>query len=165
MENWKDRIEFFENGVPEIGTIWSRGDLLAKIAGDLASLADGIEFDAIATAETKGIIYASALAVRMGKPLLIFRKIGRIKMTDHVYSEEFTNWRNEPDGLEIEKELLSDQRILFVDDVISTTSTVAAVSRILGGTNCCIVKYLCFANASKLKSFDGIEIRSLLESR
>ena len=147
----------------EIGSIWGRSSNLRQITNDFVSLLDGVEFDAIAGIEMKGVIYASALSERLGLPLLVFRKQEKIRHTENKISSKFVNWRNEADGIEIEEEYLRRYpSIVVVDDLIKTFSSMKAVHAILKNGGSRIVAFMCFANLSKKNRFDGIPIFSLI---
>ncbi|QQO10384.1 hypothetical protein [Breznakiella homolactica] len=162
MANWKESIKIIAKKI-EIGPIWSKTGLLKQIIQDFEVLIKDIEYDAIATVEMGGIIYAAPLSAKTGKPLLIFRKLNKITYTKEKYVEEFINWKNETDGIEIEKALLEGRNnILFVDDIIETLSTVKAVNKILGQTESRIVQYISIGNISQRTEYNGIKIQSLI---
>ena len=165
MEDWTKYVDSYGPDGIEIGNIWTRDGVLQKIAHDLACLIGTTDFDAVATAETKGIIYAAPVAADMGKPLLVFRKRNRIIHTDKKYTDGFVNWKQEEDGLEIEMEALALPRnIIFIDDMVHRLSTIQSVHRICGRTGCRIVKHVCFANISGQTGYHGAGILSLIHT-
>ena len=125
-----------------------------------------LEFDCVAGIETKGIIFASALAAQIGKPLMIFRKMNRIIHTPEKLSHHFKNWKHENEGIEIEKTSLSSGReILVVDDVAMTLSSFRAAVQLLANTESRISAFLCVANLSAERAVDGISIMSLINAK
>lgn len=164
MEHWIDKLVRFEPGFVEIGNIWSQGNNLHLLIKDFIQLLKNYCFDTIATIETKGIIYAAALAYKLELPLIIFRKKGKLFYTEDKYQFEFQNWRNNIDGIEIEKNHFNiPKNILVVDDLAEKLNTFKAVHAIISNTNCSIVAYLCFCNISGENEIFGKEILSLLQ--
>lgn len=163
MQDWLEETESKNLTQFEMGTIWSKNNNLFKITEDFKSLIYGIEYDAIAGIETKGIIFASALSVSTQKPLVMFRKKNKIAYTDKIIQFEFTNWKGGIDGIEVEKEQLKKyKKILVVDDVTLTHSTFEAVHQIVNRSSCSIASYVCFANLSDTCELNGVKILSLL---
>jgi len=165
MENWKDRIKYYNDHEIEVGNIWSYGDNLHYITNDFLTLIKPYNFSAIATIEAKGLIYASVLADRLNLPLFIFRKLGKIRHTNEKIIHEFMSWRNETDGIEIEtNEIITGTTFLVVDDLADKLNTFKAVHSILDKLDCGIAAFLCFANISGKKCLEKKEILSLIET-
>ena len=165
MINWNDKISRFETGNVEIGNIWSEGNNLSLIVNDLCELSKDFIFDAIATIETKGIIFAAPIAAQLSKPLLIFRKKDKIFYTKEKFSVYFQNWRGIQDGIEIEKSILSNSfSILVIDDLVDKKSSYSAVHHIIKSTSSTIVGFISFANLSGSNDIDGIKMKSLIQT-
>jgi len=164
MKTWKNDLINNGFGQIEIGNIWSINNNLALIADEIIEATKTIEYDCIAGIETKGLIIASALSARIQKPLLVLRKVGKIIYTKEKYQEEYINWKNQKDGLEIEKSLLSKNiRIIVVDDLSQTLETFKAAYRIINSCGSEICAYVCIANISNTTELYGKKIISLLE--
>jgi adenine phosphoribosyltransferase len=166
MKKWEEKIINKNEVAFEIGNIWSEGNHLELICLDMINLLKNIEYNVIAGIETKGIIFASALAVLVKKPLIIFRKIGKLSHVADKYVDNFINWRNEEDGIEIEKNnIRKDSKILIVDDLAYKLSTFNSVNRIINTSGSEIAAFLCFANISKADKIDNKRILSLIDMK
>ncbi|MBM4248053.1 MAG: adenine phosphoribosyltransferase [Euryarchaeota archaeon] len=98
--------------------------LLEGLAAEMASRVDG-SFDRVLTVEALGIPIATALSLRLGKPLTVVRKKryglpGEVAAPCSTGYATFTLYLN---GVG------RGQRLLFVDDVLSTGGTLRAVAR------------------------------------
>jgi len=137
-----------------------------KLLGDVAAaIADMVDphFDKILTVEAMGIPIGTALSLKLGKPLTIVRKKrygleGEIKIAFRTgYSSNVLHVNGIRKG----------DRILFIDDVLSTGGTIRSVVTALrqaGGELCdCVVIIEKGRNRQKLEKELGIKIRSLVK--
>ena len=87
------------------------------------------EFTHILAIESRGFIFASALAISMGKPLLLARKPNKLPRASHrqSYGLEYGQ-----DALEIQAHIIPDQaKVLMIDDVVATGGTLLAAAQLL----------------------------------
>jgi adenine phosphoribosyltransferase len=95
----------------------------------MADLYDGHPFDGVAAIESRGFIFAAPYAHKMGLPLILLRKKG--KLPGETYRVAFTLEYGQ-DVLEVHKsDLHSGQKILLVDDLIATGGTLRAAAQLL----------------------------------
>ena len=161
MKKWRDCVVNKNLNSFELGNIWSISDNLSQIVHEIILEINHIEFDCIAGIETKGIVFASALSSKTGKPLIVFRKKGKICHTDRIILESFINWKSNEDGLEIEEyELNTKRKIIIIDDVCQTLATFNAVKKIINKSKSEIAGYFCIANLSNTNVIDNIRILS-----
>jgi len=109
-------------------------ELVEACARALAEKLDNVEYDALVTAEAKSIPLAHALSVVTGKPYVILRKSYKPYMGDAFKSETLSITTGKPQTLyldEKDRELIKDHRVVIVDDVISTGSTLQGMRMIL----------------------------------
>lgn len=114
-------------------------EVVEAIAGELAKRVPQ-DVDALMTAEVKSIPLAHALAVRMGLPYVVARKTRKPYMVGAMSVEVLSITTGAPqllwlDGKDLD--LVRGKRLLLVDDVISTGSTLAGMSKLVreaGGT-------------------------------
>jgi adenine phosphoribosyltransferase len=106
--------------------------LQTQFAGDWAKV------DAVACCEAGGFVFASALASRVGKPLVLIREAGKlppptvsvIKSSSHISSLASNNSREK--RIELERDLIPrGSSVVVVDDVLSTGKTLCAVLQLL----------------------------------
>ena len=107
-------------------------EITEATAAELLKLAP--DFDVLLTAETKGIPLTYEMARQSGKPYIVARKGAKLYMQDvvtvHVKSITTSHVQMLCLGKD-ECDKLRGQRILIVDDVISTGESVAALEQLV----------------------------------
>jgi len=109
-------------------------ELVQACAKELAIKLKNIEFDVLVTAEAKSIPLAYALSVEMKKPYVVLRKAFKLYMGDALKAETLSITTGQPQMLildEKDRELMMDRKVVIVDDVISTGSTLQGMRMIL----------------------------------
>ena len=92
------------------------------------------EYDVLVTAEAKSIPLAYALSVVSKKPYAILRKAYKPYMGDAIKAETLSITTGQPQVLildEKDRELLEGKKVVILDDVISTGSTLQGMRMIL----------------------------------
>ena len=106
-------------------------DVELTVAAAEALLAKAPEFDAIVTAESKGIPLAYEMARQAGnKPYLVFRKSKKLYMKNVITTEVDSITTDHIQTLCLDGDdaaLLKGKRVLVVDDVISTGESLRAL--------------------------------------
>lgn len=101
-------------------------ELVQAAAKELAKqLPTGADY--LVTAEAKSIPLAYALSVESGLPYLVLRKSHKPYMGDALSAETLSITTNKPQTLyldEMDREAITGRRVVLVDDVISTGSTL-----------------------------------------
>ncbi|KPL73600.1 adenine phosphoribosyltransferase [Ornatilinea apprima] len=100
---------------------------LVEVAADelLKKLGDG--YEAFVTAESKSIPLAYALSAKSKKPYIVLRKEYKPYMGDALQAETLSITTGKPQKLyldEKDRALIEGKRVVIVDDVISTGSTL-----------------------------------------
>ncbi|MGI5058175.1 adenine phosphoribosyltransferase [Treponema pectinovorum] len=86
-------------------------------------------FDAVAAIESRGFIFGAPLAERLGIPLVLIRKKG--KLPGEVYSQSYALEYGSAE-LEVHKaDVKKGDRFIIVDDLIATGGTVDATRKLL----------------------------------
>lgn len=109
-------------------------ELVEACAIALAKKLTDVDYDALVTAEAKSIPIAHALSVATGKPYVILRKSYKPYMGKAIQSETLSITTGEPQTLYLDEkdhELIKGNRVVIVDDVISTGSTLQGMRMIL----------------------------------
>jgi adenine phosphoribosyltransferase len=102
-------------------------ELVEVSAKELAKKIAGMNFDVFVTAETKSIPLAHAISVQMGKPYIVLRKSYKPYMGDPFKVETLSITTGEPQTLYLDEKdtvLIRNKKVLIIDDVISTGSTL-----------------------------------------
>lgn len=94
----------------------------------LESLCKGKNIDCIAGIEARGFIFAAPLAERLGVPLVLVRKLGKLPGKAYTKSFELEY------GCDVvcvqEIDVVEDSHVLLVDDLIATGGTIEAAAAI-----------------------------------
>jgi adenine phosphoribosyltransferase len=96
---------------------------------DLHELSKKYEFTHILGIESRGFIFASALALISSKGLLIARKPNKLPLASHreSYGLEYGN-----DSLELQQSTIPiGARIILIDDVLATGGTIIATNQLV----------------------------------
>lgn len=113
-------------------------ELTQASARGLAEKVKNVEYDLIVTAEAKSIPLAYALSVETKKPYVVLRKTYKPYMGDAIRAETLSITTGQPQTLildEKDREALEGKKVLLVDDVISTGSTLQGMRMILEKAN------------------------------
>jgi adenine phosphoribosyltransferase len=109
-------------------------ELVQACARGLAKKLDGVDYDVMVTAEAKSIPVAHALSVETQKPYVVLRKLYRPYMGDTIQAETISITTGKSQNLyldEKDRELLEGKRVVLLDDVISTGSTLQGMREIV----------------------------------
>ena len=109
-------------------------ELVQACARELGKKLNGIEFDVLVTAEAKSIPLAYALSVEMQKPYVILRKTYKPYMGAALTTETRSITTGQPQMLVLDEkdcEMMKGKRVLLVDDVISTGSTLQGMQMLM----------------------------------
>lgn len=113
-------------------------ELVQASARGLAEKVKDVTYDIIVTAEAKSIPIAHALSVETKKPYVVLRKTYKPYMGDAMKAETLSITTGQPQVLildEKDRELIQGKKVLIVDDVISTGSTLQGMRMILDKAN------------------------------
>ena len=100
--------------------------------------------------ESRGFIFAAALAHAMGKGFVVIRKPG--KLPRETFSESYALEYGE-DQLEIHQDAVGENdRVVIIDDLIATGGTAAAAAKLVGQCGAEVVEV---AVVIELKALEG----------
>jgi adenine phosphoribosyltransferase len=109
-------------------------ELVAACARALAERLASVQYDAIVTAEAKSIPLAHMLAVETKKPYLILRKAYKPYMGEALQAETLSITTGQSQTLfldEKDRDMVKGKRVVILDDVISTGSTLQGMRLIM----------------------------------
>jgi adenine phosphoribosyltransferase len=109
-------------------------ELVQACAKELAQQLKDTEYDLLVTAEAKSIPLAYALAIETKKPYVVLRKAYKPYMGDALKAETLSITTGQPQTLILDEkdvELMKGKKVVIVDDVISTGSTLQGMKMVI----------------------------------
>jgi adenine/guanine phosphoribosyltransferase-like PRPP-binding protein len=117
-------------------------EVVSAAAAELAKRLEGVEHDALVTAETKSVPLLYHVALISGKPWVVLRKAYKPYMGDAVSAQTHSITTGAPQTLyldEKDREFVRGKRVVLVDDVISTGSTVEGMRELMDAVDATVV--------------------------
>ncbi len=156
MKTVKDYIrtipDFPEPGIlfRDVTSVLQDADGMRLAIDELQKKLEGLEFDVIAGAESRGFIFGMPLAYNLHKPFVPIRKAG--KLPCEVVSQEY-ELEYGTATIEIHKDAIRPgQRVVLIDDLIATGGTIKAAAQLVEQLGGQVVKILFLL---ELKGLDG----------
>jgi adenine phosphoribosyltransferase len=117
-------------------------ELVQASAKALAEKLKEVEYDVLVTAEAKSIPLAHALSVETSKPYVVLRKAYKPYMGAALTAETLSITTGQPQTLILDEkdvEMMKGKKVVVVDDVISTGSTLQGMRMILSKAGSSVV--------------------------
>lgn len=159
------RLEDYLPGIPDfpkpgilfrdISPLLANAQAFALATNGLGKLSRNYTFTHILGVESRGFIFASALALHLGKGLVLVRKPNKLPPEIHreSYGLEYGS-----DALEISKSVLNrDHQVLIVDDVLATGGTITAASRLVGKAGARVAGAICLLEIAGLPGANRLQ--------
>ena len=109
-------------------------EFVQACARELAGKLNEHDYDVLVTAEAKSIPLAHALSVETKKPYVVLRKSYKPYMGEALKAETLSITTGQPQTLILDEkdvELMKGKKVVILDDVISTGSTLQGMRMIL----------------------------------
>lgn len=146
MKTLKDYVvtipDFPEPGIMfrDVTSVLQDADGLQLAIDELQKRLDGVDFDVIAGAESRGFIFGMPLAYNLHKPFALIRKKG--KLPRETVSKEYALEYGTA-AIEIHKDAIKPgQRVVLIDDLIATGGTMNAAAELVEELGGKVVKIL-----------------------
>jgi adenine phosphoribosyltransferase len=134
-------------------------ELVEASAKALISKLDGKQFDLIVTAESKSIPLAHAMAVLKNIQYVVLRKSYKPYMGDALEVETNSITTGSEQKLILDEKdlrMIEGKKVLIVDDVISTGSTLEAMRKLMDMANSTIVDEVAIFTEGNADDWKGI---------
>ncbi|MBQ6537547.1 MAG: adenine phosphoribosyltransferase [Eubacterium sp.] len=152
--------DFPEPGIifRDITTVLQDAEGFRLAIDEMKKLLEGVEFDVVIGAESRGFIFGAPLAYALGKPFVLVRKKGKLpcETISQDYELEYGTAT-----LEIHKDALEkEQKCVIVDDLIATGGTIKAAATLVEKLGAQVVKCIFLLELAglngreKLKDYD-----------
>ena len=160
MKELKDYVvnipDFPEPGIifRDITSILQDADGLALAIDMMQKELEGVEFDVLVGAESRGFIFGMPIAYNLHKPFVPIRKKGKLprETIEESYDLEYGNAT-----IEIHKDaILPGQKVVLVDDLIATGGTIRACSNLIERLGGKIVKMMFIMELAGLHGRDKL---------
>jgi adenine phosphoribosyltransferase len=117
-------------------------ELVQACARELAKRLKDLDYDLLVTAEAKSIPLVHALSVEANKPYVVLRKTYKPYMGDAIRAETLSITTGQPQVLILDEkdiDLIKARRVVTVDDVVSTGSTLQGMRMVLDKAGATVV--------------------------
>ncbi len=117
-------------------------ELVQACAKELAVQLRNTQYDVLVTAEAKSIPLAHALSVETQKPYVVLRKAYKPYMGAALRAETLSITTGQPQTLILDEKdvaMMKGKKVVILDDVISTGSTLQGMRMILGKAGSSVV--------------------------
>lgn len=169
MKSVKDYVttipDFPEPGIlfRDVTSVLQDPEGLRLSIDELQKLLEGVEFDVLVGAESRGFIFGMPLAYNLGKPFALVRKAG--KLPREVISQEY-DLEYGTATVEMHTDAIRPgQRVVMIDDLLATGGTMGAGIKLverLGGE---VVKVLFLIELKGLNgraALEGYDVASVV---
>lgn len=143
--------DFPEKGIifRDITTVLQDPDGLKLAIDEMKACLDGVDFDVIAGAESRGFIFGAPIAYETGKGFVLVRKKGKLpcETVSRKYDLEYGSAE-----IEMHKDSIKPgQKVVIVDDLIATGGTIEATIKLIESLGGEVVKVLFLMELAGLK--------------
>lgn len=152
--------DFPEPGIlfRDVTSVLQDADGLKLAIDEMTKALEGVEFDVIAGAESRGFIFGMPLAYNLHKPFIPIRKKGKLPRETVSVAYDLEYGKAE---IEIHKDaILPGQKVVLIDDLLATGGTAKAMIQLVESLGGIVVKSLFLMELAglcgrqKLKGYD-----------
>ena len=121
----------------------------------IVEITKNINFDKVIGIESRGFIFASAVAYKLSKPLILIRK--KNKLPAERYSEDFELEYGKA-TIEIHKDSVKkNEKVIIIDDLIATGGTAGAAAKLVKKSGGEIAGFIFVINLFDLGGKESLE--------
>lgn len=147
----------------DVSSVLQDAEGLQLAINSLQGLLDGLEFDVLVGAESRGFIFGMPLAYNLHKPFVLVRKQGKLprETVSKKYALEYGTA-----VIEMHKDAIKPgQKVVLVDDLIATGGTMKAAAEMveeLGGEVVKIIFLMELAGLKGREALAGYDVASVI---
>jgi len=157
--------DFPEPGIlfRDVTSVLQSAEGLRLAIDELQKRLEGLDFDVIAGAESRGFIFGMPLAYNLGKPFVPIRKAGKLPcaVVQKEYALEYGTAT-----IEIHEDAITPgMRVVLLDDLIATGGTIKAAAELVEQLGGDVVKILFLLELKGLegrKALAGYDVESVV---
>lgn len=155
----KDGVNFMD-----ITTLLNNGEILSELIEHLYNRYKNKNIDYVAGIDSRGFIFGTPLAVKLGVGFVPIRKAGKLPSETYKVSYDLEYGQ---DTLELHKDAFHNKQanVLMIDDLLATGGTAEAALKLIGKTGANVIESVFIINLKFLggeKKLDS-KIYSILE--
>ena len=125
---------------------------------EIVEMIKNLNFDRIVGIESRGFIFAAAVAYKLSKSLVLVRK--KNKLPADTYSEDF-ELEYGKSTIEIHKDSISkNEKVIIIDDLIATGGTAEAAAKLIEKSNGKVESFVFVINLFDLGGKNLLEKKS-----
>ncbi len=149
--------DFPEPGIMfrDITSVLQDADGFQLAIDELVKLTEGVDFDVVVGAESRGFIFGAPIAYILHKPLVLVRKKGKLpcETIERSYELEYGSAT-----VEMHKDAIKKgQKVLLVDDLIATGGTIEASAKLVEDLGGEVVKIIFLMELAGLKGRERLK--------
>jgi len=145
----KEGIVFYD-----ITSILSNPEAFSYCISYMVNQYKGRSINAIAAVEARGFLFAAPVAEKLGVPLILARKKGKLpgKVIEKSFALEYGE-----DVIQIQQnDIKSGDNILLIDDLVATGGTLKAVSELIEESDASVEEIFCIIGLPFLNNFEPL---------
>jgi adenine phosphoribosyltransferase len=146
----KDGIVFYD-----ITSILSNPEAFSYCISEIVKLYRNMSPSGIVAVEARGFLFAAPVAERLGIPLILARKKGKLpgKVMEKSFALEYGE-----DVIQVQKnDIKSGDNILLIDDLVATGGTLKAVTEIIEEAGAKVLEICCIIGLPFLNNFEPLK--------
>ena len=121
----------------------------------MVEMTTNLNFDKVVAVESRGFVFASAVAYKLSKSLILIRK--KNKLPADTYSEDFELEYGKA-TIEIHKDSIQKkEKVIVIDDLVATGGTAKAAAKLVEKSGGKIVSFIFVINLFDLGGKDRLE--------
>ena len=139
----------------DVTSVLQDADGLQLAIDEMQSCLDGVDFDVIVGAESRGFIFGMPIAYNLHKPFVLVRKKGKLpcETISRSYALEYGTAT-----IEMHKDSIKPgQKVVIIDDLIATGGTIEAAAKMIEELGGVVVKIVFLMELAGLKGREKLK--------